>query len=123
MINAKALYNVLLNDPSIVEVVGEDKILNAYPDSVENFPCIIYLDENQADIEYADNFALGTECNVTVHIFTKKLVGYPTSTEIAIAVSNVMNENYWHCSMNSEVSDSVQDVEHRVMKFNKSILC
>jgi len=121
MINAKALYNSLLNDSRILELVSEDNILNAYPSSVENFPCIVFEDENQADTEYSDNKAGASSCSVIIHIFTKKLDGYATTSEIGIVVAEVMNEDYWNCSQNREIADTVQDVEHRFMVFNKSI--
>ena len=43
-------------------------------------------------------------------------------SEIALVVTEVMNNDFWNCSSNGEVSDPQQDVEHRVLNFNKSIL-
>ena len=47
MINAKKLYNTILNDSRITDLVKV--VLDAYPETVETFPCVIYLDENQSD--------------------------------------------------------------------------
>ena len=123
MINTKELYNTLLNNESITSLVGEDNILNAYPESIENFPTIIFLDENQNDIEYADNVSHAVNCSVQIHIFSKKIDSYPSTSEIGIAVADVMNKDWWNCNMNGETPDPVDEVEHRVMRFSKSILC
>ena len=121
MINTKKLYSELLSDSRITALVPEENISNAYPNDVEIFPCIIFLDENQADIEYNDNKADGSLCSVTIHIFTKKLDGYSSSSEIGIVVAEVMNEDLWDCPQNRETPDPDPDVEHRIMVFSKSI--
>ena len=121
MINAKALYNTLLNDQRITELVDSENILSSWPDEFEVFPCIIFMDENQSDDEYNDNKPEASRCSVQIHIFSKKLDGYATTSEIAIKVAEVMNEDLWNCPQNGEVSDPDPDCEHRVMVFNKSI--
>jgi len=121
MINTKEIYMNLLSDEKITVVVSEDNILNAYPASIENFPCIVFIDENQSDEQYADNFPTTNRCDVTIHIFSKKLDEYVTTSEISVIIAKVMNDNLWHCSMNKEITDPNPDVEHRVMDFSKSI--
>ena len=121
MINSKEIYANLLSDERIKTVVDENNILNAYPASVENFPCIVFIDENQSDGEYADNKHTADNCSVTIHIFSKKLDEYVTTSEIGVIIANVLNEDLWHCSMNREITDPNPDVEHRVMDFSKSI--
>lgn len=121
MINAKKLYLELLSDSRITDLVSEENILSSYPNEVEIFPCIIFLDENQNDTEYNDNKCGAEDCSVMIHIFSKKLEEYPTISEIGIKIAEVMNEDLWNCSQNGEVSDPDPDVEHRVMVFNKSI--
>ena len=121
MINTKEIYTNLLSDARITTVVSEDNILNAYPASVENFPCIVFIDENQSDGEYADNKHTADNCSVMIHIFSKKLDEYVTTSEIGVIIANIMNEDLWHCSLNREVTDPKPSVEHRVMSFSKSI--
>ena len=121
MINTKVIYDTLLNDTRITELVDEDNILSSWPNEVETFPCIIFMDENQSDDEYYENMPGASRCSVQIHIFSKKLDGYTTTSEIAIKVAEVMNEDLWNCSQNGEVSDPDPDCEHRVMVFNKSI--
>jgi hypothetical protein len=121
MINTKEIYNKLLNDERITELVDEDNILSAWPDEFETFPCIIFMDENQSDDEYYENMPGASRCSVQIHIFTKKLDGYASTSEIGAAVAEVFNEDLWHCSQNGEVADPDPDAEHRVMMFNKSI--
>ena len=121
MINAKEIYMTLLSDNRIKAKVDEDNILNAYPDSIEDFPCIAFIDENQSDGEYADNKHTADNCSVMIHIFSKKLDDYVTTSEIGVIIANVLNEDLWHCSLNREVTDPDPSVEHRVMSFSKSI--
>jgi hypothetical protein len=121
MINAKKIYSQLLNDDRITSLVSDEKILNAYPNEIEIYPCIIFLDENQADTEYCENKPRASSCSVQIHIFTKKLDGYVTTSDVAEAICEVMNEDLWDCSQNGEVPDPDPDCEHRVMRFNKSI--
>lgn len=122
MINAKKIYNTLLNDSRITALVDDDNILSAWPgEEIETFPCIIFMDNNQNDSEYNDNKAAANDCSVQIHIFTKKLDGYTSASDIGIAIAEVFNEDLWHCSQNGEVADPDPDAEHRVMGFNKSI--
>ena len=121
MINTKKVYNTLLNNENITNLVPEDSIFNSWPSEFENFPCIVFVDEAQSDSEYYDNKPGASTCSVMIHIFTKRLDGYVTSSEVAIAISGVMNDDFWHCSQSGEVADPDPDVEHRVMVFNKSI--
>ncbi len=121
MINAKEIYNKLLNDERITELVNEDNILSSWPDEFETFPCIIFVDENQSDDEYYENTPGASRCSVQIHIFSKKLENYVTTSEIGVIIAKVMNEDLWNCSQNGEVSDPDPDCEHRVMVFNKSI--
>lgn len=122
MINTKKIYSELLHDARILNVVDEDSVMDAYPNSVESFPCIIFLDGNQTDTEYADNVPIANSCNVTVHIFTKAESGYPTTSEIGIVVGDVFRENFFACNGNTETSDVNPDVRHRIMNFRKEIL-
>lgn len=122
MINAKKIYNTRLNNSRITALVNENNILSSWPDKkIENFPCIIFMDNNQNDDEYNDNKASASSCSVQIHIFSKKIEGYISTSEIGVIIAEVMNEDLWHCSQNGEVADPDPDCEHRVMFFNKSI--
>lgn len=121
MINAKKLYKKIFSDERITSVISAENILNAYPAEVETFPCIIYLDDNQSDGEYSDNKSGASDCSIMVHIFSKKLPGYVTTTEVSLVIAEVLNEKLWHCYQNREIGDPDPDTEHRVMMFNKSI--
>ena len=122
MINLKSLVYNILNDSRITSLISEDNILDAYPNKIETFPCIIFLDSNQNDIEFADNKPLGDDCSVTIHIFTKALGGYSTTSEIGIVVSEVFKDNFFSCDGNTEVNDPDPNVRHRIMNFRKEIL-
>lgn len=121
MINAKELYLELLSNEKITSLVNEDNIFNSYPADVEIFPCVAFVDENQSDGEYADNKHMADDCSVEIHIFSKKIENYVTTSKISVIIAEVMNDDLWHCSMNREIGDPRPNVEHRVMRFNKSI--
>lgn len=114
MINAKALYNTILSDTRLTDVVT---VFDAYPSTVETFPCVCFIDESQNDIEFADNQPLANNLTVQIHIFTKALSGYATTTEIAILVNTLMREKDFYCSANSELQDVDADVRHRVLTY------
>ena len=114
------VYGILSGDEAIAGYVG-DNILDAYPNMVENFPCIIFLDANQSDTEFADNKPLADAAEVEIHIFTKALDGFPTATEIGEAVYVAMNENYFVLSGGRRLSDPDPDVRHRIMNFRNII--
>lgn len=123
MINAKALYYNILTDLRIIDAVGSEyHILDSYPNEIEDFPCIVYLEGIQSDIEFADNLPIANSCNVDIHIFTKALENYPTTSEIGLIVAEVFKENYFTCTSNLETNDEDPDVRHRIMSFRKEIL-
>lgn len=121
MINVKKLYNQIFSDERITTLIPEDNIFNSYPDEIENFPCIVFVDENQRDSEYNENMPGASYCVLMVHIFSKKLDGYISTSEVAVVISKVFNEKLWNCSQNKEVADPDPNAEHRVMVFEKSI--
>lgn len=121
MINSKKIYNEILSNSKITSIVSEDSILDVYPNEVEEYPCIIFLDSDQKDVEYADNKPTANSCFVDIHIFTKSIFGYPTTSEIGILVSEIFQDNDFVCIKNSDVTDSQIDVCHRVMGFRKEI--
>jgi hypothetical protein len=54
MLNVKKYVRKILADSSdITALVPATKILSAYPDEVVNFPCIIYEEQGQNDVELA----------------------------------------------------------------------
>ena len=121
MINAKKMYYSLLTDERITTLVPKTNIFSSYPNDVKIFPCIAFVDNDQSDAEYFDNKSGADSCSVQIHVFTKKLKGTSTTSEIGIVIADVMHENLWHCSLNRETHDPRPDVEHRVMNFSKSI--
>lgn len=119
MINAKKIYNTILNDERIKAVAKT--VLDAYPATVTKFPCVIFLDASQSDKEFADNLPTVDSLGVEIHIFTKAIGNYKTTSEIGITVANVMKENYFVCRSNNEVPDVEDNIRHRVMYFIRDI--
>jgi len=119
MINAKKIYNTLLNDERIKAVVKT--VLDAYPTTFTKFPCVVFLDAEQSDREFADNLPTVDKLGVEVHIFIKAVGTYKTTTEIGLVVADVMKENYFTCTSNREVPDVEDNIRHRVMYFTREV--
>lgn len=118
MINAKEIIYNILNDERLTSQVED--VFDAYPTSIENFPCVIFLDAGQNDIEFADNQPLAVNVEVEIHIFTKALDGYLTTSQIGIIIDEIMKENYFICNSNMEVPDIDDNVRHRIMVFRNN---
>jgi hypothetical protein len=121
MLNVKKYVRKILADSSdITALVPATKILSAYPDEVVNFPCIIYEEQGQNDVEFSDNLPYGTRARVRIHIFTKSLDGYATTTTIGKLIHSLFRIDYWTCTLNTEVQDTDESVKHRIMDFTRS---
>ena len=118
MINAKEIIYNILNDERLTSQVKD--IFDAYPTTIEDFPCVIFLDAGQNDIEFADNQPLAVNVEIEIHIFTKTLDGYLTTSQIGIIIDEIMKENYFICSSNIEVPDIDDNVRHRIMVFRNN---
>lgn len=118
--NLKKYYKDLLFDNSLIEILGsQNKIVSAYPQEVKIFPLVVYEDSNSRDIEFSDNLPNGTSASVRVHIFTKTLAEYPTTTEIAEIVKSIFRNDFWSNTLNQETSDVQDNVRHRILDFTK----
>lgn len=121
MLNLKKYYKTLLTSSAELETkLGKSgKILSAYPNEVKSFPLIVYEDTNQNDIEFSDNLPEATRAVVRIHIFTKTLTNYPTTTEIGEIVHDIFRGDYWACTLNQETDDVADSIKHRVMDFTR----
>lgn len=118
--NLKKYYKDLLSGSAeLTEILGDGKILSAYPQEVNIFPLVVYEDQNSRDVEFSDNLPEGTAASVRVHIFTKTLEGYPTTTAIGEAVRRLFRADYWTLSTNQETADVDDSIRHRVMDFTR----
>lgn len=121
MFNVKKYVRKILTDSSdITTIVPATKILSAYPSEVVDFPCIIYEEQGQSDVEFSDNLPNGTRARVRIHIFTKSLDGYATTTTIGKLIHSLFRIDYWTCTLNTEVADTDESVKHRIMDFTHS---
>lgn len=122
MINIKIICNNILNDSRLTSVIDEDSICDAYPEKVEIFPCVIYLDSGQNDTEFADNLPTASDISLDIHIFTKAEEGYPTTSEIGKIICDLFKEKYFTCTTNTEISDPDKTVKHRFLSFRNTFL-
>jgi len=123
MLKSSAFYNTLLaSDAALLALLGPGgKILNAWPQLVTAFPCVIFQDVNQADREFGDNAPTMSELRVQVDIFTKDAAGAPKSSDLGIAVANVFAKEFFYCPSNGEVPDDTVGVRHRRMVFTRAV--
>lgn len=122
MINTKIMCYNILTDSRLTSVINEDSIFDAYPENVETFPCVIYLDSGQSDTEFADNLPTASDTSLDIHIFTKAEEGYPTATSIAEIICKLFREKYFTCTTNTEISDPDKTVKHRFLSFKNTFL-
>ena len=120
MLNMKKYYQTLLSSSSeLAALLGQNgEILSAYPDEVTKFPVIIYEDSNQRDIAFSDNLPNGTSASVRIHIFTKALNGYSTTTAFGKVIHNLFRSDFWTQTANTELSED-DNVKHRIMDFSR----
>lgn len=117
--NLKAKYKQMLNTPELTQILGNGKISSAYPQEVKTFPLVVYEDDNSRDICFSDNLPEGTQAQVRIHIFTKTIGNYPTTTEIAEVIRNIFRNDLWAMTANRELSDVDDNIRHRVMDFSR----
>lgn len=123
MLKTKALYYTTLSENTeLVDALGSGDITDAYPNTIEKFPLVIYTDDNQSSTEYADNKPTAANCSIAIHIYTKAEVGYPTTTTLGVIIDKIFTDLYFHCSSNREVANIDTAVRHRVMIFSRALL-
>jgi hypothetical protein len=115
-------YTALSSDSGLDTVLGTNgSVTDEYPETIEKFPLVIYVDTNQYDSEFADNLPTRSTTRVTVHIYTKALTGYPTTTAVGVEVARIFRAMFFNCVSNGEVPDETETVRHRVMVFSRSL--
>lgn len=123
MLNVKKyMFALLTSNTKLTELLGEGRILSAYPQEVETFPLVVYEDSGQRDVEFSDNLPEGTDVSVRIHIFTKTLTDYPTTAQIGSLVHEIMRADFWACTLNTETSDVSENIRHRIMDFKRAFL-
>ena len=121
MLKSKAwLYGQLSTYAPLLALVGtSDRISDTRPEIIRLFPCVVILDENQRDREYADNRPIMSEQIYKIDIFTR--VDLVTTTDIGIAVADFFDSVFFHCLSNGEIPDPAEGVRHRVMRFSRAL--
>lgn len=119
MFNAKKFINTILNDQRLTNMV--EAVMDFYPDSIEKFPCVIFQEDGQNDVEFADNKPLADHISILIHIYTKTLKTYSTTSEIGAIVDVIMKENYFVCMNNYEAPDTEDKVRHRVLRYTREV--
>lgn len=121
MLNMKKYYLTLLSSSSdLATLLGQNgEILSAYPEEVTKFPLVVYEDSNQRDVAFSDNLPQGTAASVRIHIFTKVLTDYPTTSAIGNVIHDLFRGDFWTCTANTEINDVDDSVKHRIMDFTR----
>lgn len=118
--NLKKYYMSLLSESSaLISLIGENKILSAYPQEVKTFPLVVFEDTNSSDVAFSDNLPEGTSAQVRIHIFSKTLKGYPKAEDIAEIIREIFRIDFWSMTANIETPDVEDNIKHRVMDFKR----
>lgn len=117
--NLKKYYMTLLSNEALTSLIGENKVMSAYPEEVNTFPLVIFEDMNSSDVAFSDNLPEGTSAQVRIHIFSKTLKTYKKVEEIAEVVHTIFRSDFWACTNNQEVADTTDNVKHRIMDFRR----
>lgn len=118
MTNIKKIVNDLLDSTTLEGI----SVVCGYPNEVQKFPLICWVESSQYEEEFSDNKARYNKCEIEIHIYTKKLTGYQTTNEIARLVDNIFYNDFWTCANNIDVGDTDNSVEHRVLYYRKEFL-
>ena len=118
--NLKKYYMDLLSASlELKELIGENKIVSAYPQEVKSFPLVIFEDVNSSDVAYSDNLPEGTSAQVRIHIFSKTIKGYPKAETIADVVRSIFRNDFWSMTGNNESPDVEDNIKHRILDFKR----
>ena len=118
--NLKKYYMTLLSASSeLIALIGENRIVSAYPQEVKTFPLVIFEDMNSSDVAFSDNLPEGTSATVRIHIFSKTIKGYPKAEEIADVVRSIFRADYWAMLSNNETPDVEDNIKHRILDFKR----
>ena len=118
--NLKKYYMDLLSASlELKELIGENKIVSAYPQEVKIFPLVVFEDVNSSDVAYSDNLPEGTSAQVRIHIFSKTIKGYPKVETIADVVRSIFRNDFWSMTGNNESPDVEDNIKHRILDFRR----
>lgn len=118
--NLKKYYMTLLSASSELQtLIGENKIVSAYPQEVKTFPLVVFEDMNSSDVAFSDNLPEGTSATVRIHIFSKTIKGYPKAEEIADVIRSIFRADYWAMLSNNETPDVEDNIKHRILDFKR----
>lgn len=118
--NLKKYYmNLLSASLELKELIGENKIVSAYPQEVKNFPLVVFEDVNSSDVAFSDNLPEGTSAQVRIHIFSKTIKGYPKAETIADVVRSIFRNDFWSMTGNNESPDVEDNIKHRILDFRR----
>ena len=118
--NLKKYYMSLLSqNAELISLIGENRVLSAYPQEVTKFPIVIFEDMNSSDVAFSDNLPEGTSAQVRIHIFSKTIKGYPKVEDIAEVIRTIFRNDYWAMTGNNETPDVEDNIKHRIMDFKR----
>lgn len=121
MLNMKKyVRQLIISSPALIALVPATRVLSAYPDEVTQFPCVIIEEQGQRDEGFSDNLPNAERVNVRLHVFTKTVKDFATTTEVGKILHGIFRSDFWACTYNSEMQDTDESVKHRVMDFTRS---
>ena len=113
------VYTLLTSSNELKSILGDGKILSAYPNEVTTFPTVVFEDSSERDAAYNDNLPNGLISNVRVHVFVKSTKKSPTTWDIGSVIHNIFRVDYWSMNNNREMVED-DSIKHRIMDFSRN---
>lgn len=108
MISVKSeIYEGLSSGLSSINV----SVYDYYPDEIERFPLVVYLEEDNKPYEIVDGEEVTSEIRYRVDVWAKD-----STTDIAIAINRVFAKFGIRRTMCSDAPD-VSGLKHKIMRF------
>lgn len=86
-------------------------VFDYYPDEIEKFPLVVYLEENNKPYEIVDEQEVTSEIAYRVDVWAKD-----STTEIAIAINSVFAKFGINRKLCADAPD-VSGLKHKLMRF------
>jgi hypothetical protein len=111
------LYGKMINYSPLVTALGSaNKILRAYPNTVNDLPVLAFMEANNRNESFYDNRPLADSESVDIHIFTAFDV--PTSS-LSDTVSALMASLLFTRDYQADQDDPSTKVRHKILKFSR----
>jgi len=123
MLPVKAwVYGKLSADAALLALLGgASHVIDYEPEEKTFFPIVIFQKADESDTLFSDNMPGASDIIFNVDAYTKADPSMPTTTEIGIAVVNVLQPLLFSCR-SRDVHDPGQLIRHLHMEFRRAVV-